>query len=277
MELKTITSIQEQKRNKERYNLYLDGEFAFSCQKEIVKKLKLKEGVSLEEEKLAEIIHENDLKEAFHQALDHLSYRQRTRQEMIIHLEKKGYGEDIVQEALAKLDHYQFIDDEKYAQDYIDYKGKSQLKGSNRIRQELTLKGVEKEIIEDGLKNYHHEEELENCCLIAKQFFMSKKSLPYNQIKGKLTTKLAGKGYSFDLIHEAIKFLDSDQEVQEIIYSQEDEYFTKAYELAEKSMTKYEKKAANPFQLKMKLVAALKQKGFDQQIIERVLNKLFEG
>lgn len=272
--MKVITGIERQKNNSERYNIYLDNQYEFSCHLEIVKKLKLKEGLKLKEEKLKELILENNLKEAFHQALSYLSYRQRTEQEVIIYLQKKGYDENVIKDTLVKLENYQFIDDEKYTQSYVGYKGKTQLKGSQRIRQELKHRGIDKEIIEAGLQQYTHEEELENCLKIAKQFFMTKKKLPLNQIKGKLSLKLAAKGYGWEMIQEAMAYLDRDDEIQEAVEAQEDNHMMLAQGLAEKLLQRHQGKINNPYQLKMKIISGLRQKGFESQIIDLVLERL---
>ncbi len=272
--MKVITGIERQKNNSERYNIYLDNQYEFSCHLEIVKKLKLKEGLKLKDEKLKELIFENNLKEAFHQALSHLSYRQRTEQEMIIYLQKKGYDENVIKDTLIKLENYQFIDDEKYTQSYVGYKGKTQLKGSQRIRQELKHRGIDKEIIEAGLQQYTHEEELENCLKIAKRFFMTKKKFPLNQIKGKLSLKLAAKGYRWEMIQEAMAYLDRDDEIQEAVEAQEDNHMALAQGLAEKLLQRHQGKINNPYQLKMKIISGLRQKGFESQIIDLVLERL---
>lgn len=272
--MKTITGIEQQRGNHDRYNIFLDDEYGFSCHVEIITRFKLKKGLRIDVGGLQELIRENNLKEAFHQALGYLSSRQRTQQEIINYLKRKGYDEEVTAVTLGKLAHYQFVDDEKYVQSFVGYKGKSQLKGRLRIRQELHQRGVDKEMIEAGLEQYSLQEEQDNCNKIAMKYFLSKQKLPLNQIKEKLTIKLLNKGYGWELIQGAMDYLDQDQEVQDVIAQQEDTYQIQARELAAKLLQKHQKKAKNPYQLKMKIIAGLKQKGFDDKAISVALEEL---
>lgn len=70
-----ITAIEAQKRNKDKVNLYLDGEFACSLTAESVVRARLKIGQELSEEKLREILATSETELAFKKALDYISPR----------------------------------------------------------------------------------------------------------------------------------------------------------------------------------------------------------
>ena len=55
-----ITKIEIQKRNKDRVNIYLNGEFAFACSSELVYYHNLKNGMVVDLKKLSEIVEEDN-------------------------------------------------------------------------------------------------------------------------------------------------------------------------------------------------------------------------
>jgi len=273
-EMKLITAIEKQKRNKQRYNIFLDEEYTFSCNEELVVTLKLKKGKTIDEKEIQNIVQEDNRKEAFNKALHYLTARPRTQQEIINYLTEKGYDTDAIDVAITRLKGYQFIDDEGYTHNFVKNRSQSQLKGKRLIQQELSKKGVDEEIIEVGLDNYSPEEELENALKIGKQYFLSKKNIPLNQIKQKLSTKLMGKGYSWEIISQCLKILEEDLEIQELMEDRQDVHFEEAKKLAIKYHEKHSKKEKNPHILKKKVGAHLFQKGYQQDTIYKVLDEL---
>ncbi|MBM7614018.1 RecX family transcriptional regulator [Alkaliphilus hydrothermalis] len=272
--MKLITAIEKQKKNKQRYNIYLDDEYTFSCNEELVVTLKLKKGKSIDVKELLTIIQEDNRKEAFNKALNYLTPRSRTQQEIINYLTEKGYDTYAIDTAIERLKSYQFIDDEGYTHNFVKNRSQSQLKGKRLIQKELSKKGVDEEIIEMGLTNYSPEEELENALKIGKQYFISKKNLPLNQIKQKLSNKLMGKGYSWEIISQCFQYLEGDMAIQELMDDRQDLHFDEAKKLAMKYYDKHSKKEKNPHILKMKMGAYLYQKGYQQDTIYRVLDEI---
>ncbi len=67
------------KNNKERINIYINGEFAFGLMMEIKYKYDLKEGMELDEDYIQKVLKEEELSKAKDQALKFLTYRQRSK------------------------------------------------------------------------------------------------------------------------------------------------------------------------------------------------------
>ncbi len=270
--MKLITAIKQQKNNKNRYAIYLDEEYAFSCNDELVVKLKLKSGNQIDMEKLEEIIQEDNIKESFNKALNYLTSRSRTQQEVIDYLTEKGFDNEAINISIDRLKGYQFIDDNRYASNFIKNKSQSQLKGKRLIQQELFSKGVDEDIIEESLTSYSSTDELENAIKIGTQYFFSKKNLPYNQIKQKLSNKLITKGYSWEIVSECLQNIEKDQEIQTLMENQQEVHYIEGKKLAEKYYEKLIRKEKNSFLLKKKLGAYLYQKGFQQELIQQIID-----
>lgn len=83
-----ITSITAQKRPG-RFNVFLDGNYAFSVSEEVLVKFQLSKGKELDSADLEEIFKADDLSKALNKALDYLSYSLRTEKETRQKLAKK--------------------------------------------------------------------------------------------------------------------------------------------------------------------------------------------
>jgi len=219
---------------------------------------------------------EATVRSAFERALTYLSYRHRTEQEVRRNLEKRNFSVEVIDAVLVKLQDYRFVDDSRYTDDYIQIKGQGQLKGRRRIRDELLKKGIERELVESGLTAYHQENELNNALKIAQRYVREKRTLPYGQIRGKLSTKLIGKGYDWEIIEKVMLSLDQDEEIQSFLSEASDQVYEKALIIGQKAKTRYEKKSTS-YELRMKVFAYLKQQGYDNDLIQKVLAALEVG
>lgn len=73
---------------------------------------------------------------------------------------KKGYSETECEEAIAFCREYGYIDDKRFAEHFVHDCTEIKKFGKWRIGQELRLKGVSDEIIEEALLNVNDEETL---------------------------------------------------------------------------------------------------------------------
>jgi len=76
----TITTIEIQKRNKERANIYLDGEYAFSLS--LIEAAKLHKGQTLTDAEITTLREADTITRAVDQAARFLAYRPRSIEEV---------------------------------------------------------------------------------------------------------------------------------------------------------------------------------------------------
>ena len=88
---KIITKVEVQKNNKNRVNVYVDEEYAFSCAAEVVYKYDLKKEKTIKVDELREIINEDNYMKAKNSALRYIERTYKTEKEMQDKLFKKGY------------------------------------------------------------------------------------------------------------------------------------------------------------------------------------------
>ena len=108
-----ITAIEAQKRNKDKVNLYLDGEFACSLTAESVVRARLKIGQELSEERLREILATSETELAFKKALDYISRAMKTEKQVKDYLCLKGFDALAAERAVDKLKEYKYADPDK--------------------------------------------------------------------------------------------------------------------------------------------------------------------
>ncbi len=143
---KIVTALKAQKENKHRVNLYLDDEFAFGLSLNVA--LTLKNGQVLTETEIEQLKREDAHQQAYQQALNYLSARARSQQEISQYLQEKGIAPEEVTATLAQLKQDNYLDDEAFARDWVENRNRFRPRSSSVLRQELRQKGIEAEIID---------------------------------------------------------------------------------------------------------------------------------
>ncbi len=139
-----ITAVTPQKKRENRYNVFIDNEFAFGIDGVDLLYYKLKEGSELSRERFDMITEELIFVKAREKALKFIDYKQRTEKEVRKKLED-DYSPEIIQRVMEMLKKYKIVDDENYARLYINDCLKLKGWGRQRILNELAAKGIDRE------------------------------------------------------------------------------------------------------------------------------------
>jgi len=110
-----ITKIVHQKRKKDFYSIYIDGNYFFSVSDENLLKMRLQEGDHVTPEKLDEIIKEEEKIRAMGSAWRLLNIRSRSRQELSDRLKQKMFSGAAIEHVIQKLSELGYLDDTKFA------------------------------------------------------------------------------------------------------------------------------------------------------------------
>lgn len=156
LEVREITGLQVQQRNKERANLYLDGAYAFSIT--MLEAARLKVGQRLSDAEVSQLRQQADADKAYERALRFLTYRPRSEAEVIKYLASKGVMPPVQQEILARLRRLGLVDDEAFARFWVESREQGRPSGRLALRSELRLKGVSDSVIESALEAVDQEE-----------------------------------------------------------------------------------------------------------------------
>jgi Uncharacterized protein conserved in bacteria len=197
--LSKITKIEVAKRNKDRVNVYIDEEYAFSCFGELVYKFNLSKDMVVDLEKLNELVAQEEFLKCKSSALRILEKNHKTKKEIEDKLIEKEYSDKAIERTFKFLEEYNFINDDKYSELYIKDKIKNQ--GRNKIKYTLMRKGIDKEIITEKLMNIDENIERETCLKIAEKKLQSLERKEDNKyiISTKLIKFLISKGYDYEI------------------------------------------------------------------------------
>jgi regulatory protein len=144
-----ITALKTQKKNRDRVSVYLDDRFAFGVPAIVA--ARLAPGQFLSDAEIASIREQGDIETAYHKVLDYLSYRPRSRAEVVTYLQKRGLAERQIEEIAERLERAGLLDDVAFAQFWVENRERFRPKGLRALRYELRNKGVSYEIIEQAL------------------------------------------------------------------------------------------------------------------------------
>ncbi|WP_405322120.1 regulatory protein RecX [Frisingicoccus sp.] len=98
-------------------------------------------GQDMSEDTRNQLYRDNLLPKAKMKALNLLKTRDHTYKELIQKLKKDGYPEAVIQETLSYVNAYHYMDDRRYAKNYVAYHGRK--KSRKELRYELESKGID--------------------------------------------------------------------------------------------------------------------------------------
>lgn len=173
-----ITEIKPQKprqtrpaSGRDRFNIYLDGKFAFGVSAETFIKENLKVGMDLDEQEVSCIIKNEGHEKLYQKALNFLSFRPRSESEVRDYLRSKmRLSKDdsalsrekikiLVNEIIERFKKSNYINDEEFAAWWVEQRRKgSSIKGSRLIKQELFAKGVDRELVSQLISGSEEED-----------------------------------------------------------------------------------------------------------------------
>ena len=231
-----ITKITQQKKDSERYNIFLDEKYAFSVHETVLVKFGLTKGMPLEDWSIDEMVYEDEISKAFNRALHYLGFRMRSEFEVKQKLIETGYGEAVVLEAIVKLRKLGFLNDETFSEALLQTQKRNSSRGPRAIKQELEKKGIGKELQEKVLESYSEEEQVKIAKKLAEKATAtaSNRLTPPRQLQQKIQNALLRKGYSFDIIKQALADIDFERE--------DDEWTEITESIGEKAWRRYSSK-----------------------------------
>ncbi|MFU0800046.1 MAG: RecX family transcriptional regulator [Xylanivirga thermophila] len=202
--MSSITDIRAQKRHKEWYNIYIDDEFAFSIQDELIVRYNLKIGMEVDQDSLKKMVAENNRKKAFDRALGYLSHNMHTEKQVTQYLEGKGFDDKSIDYAIEKLKEYDLVDDMQYAVAWIKNSIVGKPKGKRMLMYELGQKGIPDTIARLALDTMDEDTEKEQAKKLADKYMKKYTSLDDRRRRQKVGQAMARRGFDWEIIRWAI-------------------------------------------------------------------------
>lgn len=257
-----ISKISPQKRKK-RYNIFIDGQFAFGVDEEVLIKFNLTKGIHVSKELQEEIESEESYYKAYQRTLNYLTYSLRSEKQIRDYLKKH----DASQFSDRMVEHFKelkLIDDLNYAESYVRTMANVNRKGPKNIERDLDEKGISEENKMQAMEEYTDEQQLENAKILAKKrWARSKKDSRVEGIQ-KVKQYLVNKGYSFKTADEVINQMDTEVD--------EEAEYTALVKQADRAIRRYSRKHEG-YELVQRLKRYLYSKSFPSKLINRFIDE----
>lgn len=199
-----ITAIKLQKRDPQRVNIYLDGEFAFGLSRLTAAWLSVDR--ELTEADIEKLLSEDELENAYQKALHFLNFRPRSQQEVRQSLSKKGFADAVIETTLQRLVDQCYVDDRSFAEQWIENRSTFRPRSRRMLSYELSQKGITDQTIQDALEEIGTTEEE-----LAYQAALSRaqryRSLDWMTFRQKIGGFLARRGFAYNTAAPVIKRL----------------------------------------------------------------------
>lgn len=210
-----VTQILPQKRRANRFNVYLDGKYAFPVSEEVLLTFRLKEGTELSDDKMQEVIEAENYQKFYLKVLDFLSYQPRSRDELVKRLHeylykaevKEEFSREVEAKIMSKLEEMGLINDEEFVKNYISLATNSKNPpGPRKIKEFLFKKGVEASLIDKHLADYSQGAEVTGAKLALEKKLKGAKIKNMKE-KQKYMQFLLRKGFSYGAVRGVVDSL----------------------------------------------------------------------
>lgn len=194
-----ITAIEPQARTPDRVSIFVDGEFAAGVHAEVAAAVGLRVGQAMTAPELISLLQDEERRKVRESALVLLGYRARTRSELRFRLARKGFDAALVEETLETLERSGLVDDEEFTRSWIEARTGSRPMGPARIAAELRQKGVDRELVEEGLQALDRDRILDLALTVGRQKAEQLRGEDLRAARRKLGNTLLRRGFSWDI------------------------------------------------------------------------------
>lgn len=208
-----ITSVESQKKNPRRYNIFLDGKFAFGADEDLVVNRRLVVGKIVETQDLEKILFEAEVGKLMERMYRLFSLRDRSEKEVRDYLNRLSYKrkvkdkEEISQLAIdflvERLKLKGMLNDTQFAQNWVS--ARSKRKGKVAIKMELFKKGVDHEVINESLGQIKEEDEIKLAQQTLNKKLKNWTRLPQMEFRKKAYDFLMRKGFDWEITKSVVE------------------------------------------------------------------------
>lgn len=137
---------------------------------------------------------------AYRQAIQYLSYRQRSCGELEQYLLEKGHERQQVMQVISRLQEQRYLDDTLFAQSYVRTAYLDNKQGPNKVKQTLQQKfRIGPEAIEEALTYYSEDIQRKNIAQLIAKLIRTNKKYVNRALEQQIMQKLRQYGYPIQL------------------------------------------------------------------------------
>ncbi len=208
------------------YQVFFDNDYNVDINEELILKYQLPFKKEITEVELEKILSENEKYIAYELSLKYISTKLRTKKEIEIYLQKKNISDIKIKEVIELLEKNKVLDDNIYANAYINDKILLSNDGPNKIVKDLKELGINEELVKKSIERFDIELQKEKIDKIISKEIIRNKNKSNRALKEKIIQKIYMLGYDKQLIIENINNKSFDNE-QELAKEQYDKIYKK--------------------------------------------------
>lgn len=202
--MKKITKIEYQKNNKDRVNIYLDDNYEFGIDLDVMIKYGLYKDMILDDDFISEILFSENKTKAYNYAISLLSRTVKSENQVIRKMIEKGYDKELIEITIEKLKTNKYIDDNDYCERFIHDKINFSKDGRLKIKEALYNRGIDRRIIDEKLSVITDEDELEKAFELSQKKLKTLSNIDPLKKKMKLYNFLINKGFDYDTVNKVV-------------------------------------------------------------------------
>lgn len=256
-----ITKIAAQQRPG-RYNLYLNGQYAFPVAESVLVRFQLRKGMAVDAALVAKLKDEDQVARAYSRMLDYLTHQRRTEYEMVQKLRELAVPEQVLARVMARLVQEGLVNDRDYAAAYVRTAIATSLKGPRVIKEKLRMKRVAPDLIEAALTQFSPDQQAHNALKAAEKLARRYAKQPPRRQEERIRQGLLTQGYD-GAVYQAIK----DQLTPPV--ADPDEQAARLDREATRAWRHYQRET--PAKRRLKVKQALWRKGYELDAVEEWL------
>ncbi len=212
-----ITSVEPQKKNPKRFNIFLDGVFTFGADEDLVVDHRLVIGKTFTTSDVEQLLFESEVGKLMERMYRLFNIRQRSEQEVRRYLKNLSFkrkikGDEEISDAaiellINKLKQKRLLSDEEFAKSWIESRRKTKQKGIRAIKAELFQKGINKDLIEETLGGVSKESEKDLAAKALEKKMRLWEKLSAGEFRKKAYEYLMRRGFEYEIVREVVENL----------------------------------------------------------------------
>lgn len=214
-----ITAIEQQKKRKERFNIYIDGEFAFAATAETIFKDHLKSGTEISQTAIERLVKENEFGLLLDRTLRWITQRPHSEKELRYYLNRPNpkrttpRSETAIAQVIKRITKLGYVNDYEFAKWFVQSRMRSRPRGKQLLRAELYKKGIDRDIIDavldemftiDVVDGEQPQSEEDLALRAAEKKLSTYRRYDEQAFKQKLVAYLARRGFSWEIIRPVL-------------------------------------------------------------------------
>lgn len=205
-----ITAIEPQARHGDRFNVYVDDQFALGVSAIVATKLRV--GQVVDDDQMAALENDEAYESAHEKALGFLEARPRSSSEVRQQLFKKKIAAEVIDRVIERLTEAGLLDDQAFAKYWVENRETFRPRAGRALKYEMKRKGLSDTAIASALKGLSEEESAYRAGMARARRWCGLEHRDYLQ---KMIGFLVRRGFAYDTSKQAAERLWKDKDVGE--------------------------------------------------------------